>query len=339
MNLDEILRDRDREVIERLVTGDHDIVYVSGSRVERIGNAHSDLDFFIVTPTEIDLLQQPVFQRNYYIDCEYYSLHEMEALAEELNSVDRLGDCAHISDDSIDLYYRTAIGIPVKQSDRFYALQTRFNKSIAASVFGQLAANRSIRNFSEATVDLLLGDQLTALFRSRCAAEWATNAFLARHGEAYPGTKWRFEKAERRFGLLSPEYKRMWDVRNIGDRSVEDYLTVVGEFLTWCEVPLQQPPTAEHVLISRDPSVKEGYVGADAILVDADGFVCRLGPVNTAIWKDIEEPILRDTLVERLIEEGVVHPADYASVVVYTLVARLHGRGLVQLKTHASKAQ
>jgi hypothetical protein len=326
----------DRAILQQLLTSKDDLVYVSGSRVEGLGNRYSDLDYFIVTPQDTDVFQQPVLQREYYIDCEYYSIDALKTLSETVRaaSADPVA-ASELPLQDVDLYYRTAIGVPVIGGDALVDLTRGFDKALVSKVYASIAAKRARTYLISAKTDLWLGDRLLALFEARVAAEWATNFYLAERGEAYPNSKWRFEKAARHFGASSAEYARIWEVSNIGDRTVTSYVDAVNEYSAWCDVgrPLE-PVSAKYILgldrLRRVDGIKGGKVGDEIVLSTAEGSVYHLAATIAGLWDFLAKPRDVKQITERVCVGRRCSSAEEAVEMATVLLARMESHGLIE---------
>lgn len=284
-----VFDDEDLSVLRQLVTSDCETSYVSGSRVEGFGNPYSDVDFFLVTRARVSVLQQPAIQGDHYVDCEYHSWDDLLELSETFRQI-HPEDCTDRwpTDQELDLYYRTAIGLPVIGAERFLELQSHFPKEIFPSIYSAVASARAETLLWDAKGSIGCRDELRSLLAARSAAEWATEAMLAQHGEAYPNLKWRCVKAARRFGRSSKMYHDVWAIQNIGSRTLQEYLDATG---AWCSKwavlasVLQVPSPTSFNLAT---GVEETVVGEGVVVTNSDGRAYTLNSLQRALWDEVK---------------------------------------------------
>ncbi len=320
---------KDLDVLEKLVGSEDDVVYVSGSRVEGFGNPNSDVDFFIVSDREEPpAVDQPVLQAGYYVDAEYWKWDVLESMASRFANFDVCStEVAPFNFSELDLYYRTAIGIPVVNEARFSLLQGRFSKSTFSGVYAAICKSRSEDLLCIALGSLATKDELCALPAARQAAVAASEAFLAEQGEAYPNPKWRFEKALRLFGKKSAEYREIWEIQNSGGRSTEDYVTAVRRFCSRCGVEAQ-PKGGSWVKVTW-AAVRQVPLREQLLLV-AQGQVYRLDGWRQRVWRELNG--LDQTEVVECITRELGITSEDAKYVARSFIGDLARRGLVDLE-------
>jgi hypothetical protein len=180
---------------------------VTGSLVEGIGNAHSDVDFYIVQPAGAPARPVTIGIRGArYVDCEYLTVNAIMQLA------DRIADpsgttLVGLNQRDFDRYYRLAIGIPLVVTAEVATALDRCTTVRACERFGQWSALQAYQHFARAAVSHALDRPRHAQLLLREAALWRASGALAEVGEGYPALKWTEVKAARRFGAGTAAYR------------------------------------------------------------------------------------------------------------------------------------
>jgi hypothetical protein len=218
--------------LAELVTSTGDCLFMSGSRLEGLGNAHSDWDYYLVldgTP-ETRVGGVEAFTAPTYLDCEVLPATHVASLAVRVSEVTSdASKLSRLSHGDLDLYYRLLIGRPVRNEDRFLAIQAAFDRETFEGVYERWAIQRATPLAKLAAAALGRDDAFAAV-SAREAFVWVTEAALCRSGEAYPKPKWWYEKSIRAYGEGSRRARDLWNLRNIGQRSLRGYVEAVLRF-------------------------------------------------------------------------------------------------------------
>ncbi|MGH9213668.1 MAG: hypothetical protein ACRD2C_23780 [Acidimicrobiales bacterium] len=180
----------------------------TGSLVEGIGNANSDIDLYILQDSR-QAEAKPIsigMRRFRYLDCEYMSHEGVDGLAAKFQDPSTSA-VIEFKQRDFNRYYRLAIGAPLVLTQDVAELLTRFSKEQACRHFGQWSLLRAYQHLARATVSHALGDARRARLLLREAARWRASSVLAAAGEGYPSLKWTTVKAARRFGADTPAYR------------------------------------------------------------------------------------------------------------------------------------
>lgn len=323
---EELVSERDLAFLAQMVPPDV-AVYVSGSTVEGLGNECSDVDFFIMSAEDQSTLRQPALQSGYYIDCEYHSRDKLEHLAATHNRIaqSEAPESYVLPIGDLDLYYRTAIALPVNNSAEFLDVQRHFSVELHCRLYDIHGLQRAESYLLRARAALARGDELHALFATRSVAEWATTALLARGGEGYVSRKWRFEKAARLFGRSSPDYRRIWRLHNIGRRDARQYLAEVSDFAAEVgavgKVPL---PPWQIVLRTMDKQVET----SDGLVLARDDVVVKVTGWAERLWRALDDSCDAHALVPIVSEWLDLTEAD-AELLIYAFLDDLQQRELI----------
>lgn len=235
--MDDILRIVSAHLPTQWVLHPQDIVVISGSRIEGLGNRRSDIDVFLIFATDLDrLFRGPrafvLEAEETYLDYESYALEEVRDVASRLNrlSPDAFEAIRSLTLTDLDFYYRMAIAQPCANEQGFRALQADFTKETLARLLHVWTGLRSATEL-HCTHELWTANRVEAAFLAASdAVAWAVDSFLALHGEAFPSLKWRFEKLQRVFGATSDVYLKAWDLKSLGTREISGYIAEVTQF-------------------------------------------------------------------------------------------------------------
>lgn len=178
-----------------------DVVYVSGSLVEGLGNQASDIDVFVVgkvTPKGENVVSvegtTPVsvhFHGKRRVDFEFWQEAPVVALANRINALRPNVDAAWFSTKELEFVHRLRLGLPVAGTSGFERYKNMFD-------FEKLAgglARRAIGVIDDVLEDLygMLddGDLDVGLLRSRDLLDACCDAYLHHRGSTNTKPKWR----------------------------------------------------------------------------------------------------------------------------------------------------
>ncbi|GIJ62226.1 hypothetical protein [Virgisporangium aurantiacum] len=184
---------------------------VSGSLIEGIGNASSDLDLYVISEDGSPGRSTTIGLRgSHYVDCEYLKLVELEQLGERVERQDWHDVVDHSLKD-IDRYYRLAIGVPVRVTPAVARALAGLSPACAATALARHATYRAFEQLARSALAAATGAGQEAELLLREAIQWRSTATLAEDGEAYPSLKWAGEKAARRHGRDSARFRELVD--------------------------------------------------------------------------------------------------------------------------------
>jgi hypothetical protein len=233
---------------------------VTGSLVEGLGNAHSDVDFYLLQPESARARPVAIGVRNgRYVDCEHLPLRGVTELAEQFDDPAPAASLDRTLRD-FNRYYRIAIGIPLVTTDEAATVLRRCSKQLACERFAEWSATQAFKYLARAAAAHQLGHAGPARLLLREAALWHASRILAESGEGYPSLKWTETKAARRFGPGSTAYRDCLD----------GYLSADGDLATDLNRLRQRAGTPTHAT-----AVIAGYVWAlaDGVRLVTDGEV------------------------------------------------------------------
>jgi hypothetical protein len=184
--------------------------FLSGSLVEGIGNATSDVDVFVMhtrgqtvpsSATGLDVridkaLVNIDYTDRFRVDTEHWQVADALAVARTIGDCDPTDDVAAggIPEHQLQLAHRIRVGMPVLREAEFAELQAAFDWSRLSRVL----ALRFLSGYSDSAEDgagaVRAGDTGTAMLASRQALGAAVDALLAAHGSTNNKQKWRFAK-------------------------------------------------------------------------------------------------------------------------------------------------
>ncbi|MGP3928801.1 hypothetical protein [Nonomuraea sp. KM88] len=184
---------------------EEEVLVVSGSLFEGIGNVRSDLDFFVVSDNRPrDVPVRMAFAGASWLDIEYVRARELEDLTRKLATTDpkAIAQVLRLSRPELDRYYRLAIGATVKGA---YPTSVVFSLEAYRPVLRSWAILHAGAFSARATIALNSGDVTAATLYACYAAHLCTMGTLTDVGELYPSPKYTLEKAIRAFGPDSAE--------------------------------------------------------------------------------------------------------------------------------------
>jgi hypothetical protein len=182
-----------------------EVLVVSGSLIEGIGNRRSDLDLFVISEERPrDVPVRMAFAGNSWVDIENVRPAAVDALVNKLESIDSKNPAQvlHLTHEQLGRYYRLAIGVAVKGS--FHA-QSAFSLGLFGAVLKAWAAVQA-GAFAARAANAMRGGETSAAVRyASHAAHLCVEAALTDVGELYPSFKYAREKAIRAYGAASSE--------------------------------------------------------------------------------------------------------------------------------------
>lgn len=275
-----------------------DIVLHNGSRAEGLGNADSDVDFWVVSDGESEAAGRvPVFdwREGYHLNCSAYTTETLHRLAALINAIapDDYQTLLAMRPNNLDRYYRVVSAVPVMNADGLEALRAgRFDRGHCQSLLVAWAGIRSRTHLAEAQAALADGDGLLATVLARRAFEFGLDSHLALHGEAFPSLKWRYEKLARLAGAESNGYQTAWALKACGERTPAVYVAAVT---AWCEGAGVLAFPAVRVPVQPSPGAGLFEVDGTPYLVRDRAYLYRTDAATAQLWR---------TLTERRAAEG-----------------------------------
>lgn len=184
-----------------------EVLLVSGSLIEGIGNSRSDLDLFVLSESRpLDLPVRMTFAGNSWLDIEYIRPRIVAALVDKLGRVDPkdAAQVAHLSERELDRYYRLAIGLVLKGS---WNARPAFSLELFSVLVRSWAILHAAAFAARAVIALESGELTPAVRYASHAAHLCVEGQLAGAGQLYPAIKYTREKAIRAYGAGSDEVR------------------------------------------------------------------------------------------------------------------------------------
>jgi hypothetical protein len=283
------------------IGGEHDIIYASGSVADGLGNSASDTDLFIIRPSDSGnsggriVVDERAMRDGYRFDTECYNERQVLDVRAEIDTVDTSDVAAvqAVSLGSIDLYYRTLIGKPFRNHDRFVALRDSLDRDRLAAVLAKWCFYSAASMYDSVASASASGDHVRAARLARPLLARVVDGYLALHDEPYPGFKWRFEKLARACGSSSAVYRQVWELKARGDRDPEVYAREVCKLcsdLDESDDLLRAGATTG----AQSAMGLEASPGAEVVellgveyLIDGDRRVLRVGKSELALAREV----------------------------------------------------
>jgi hypothetical protein len=286
-----------------------DIVFVSGSRMEGLGNSTSDFDLYVVQSEKYtgDPFVTVVLDAQYAV-YEIFSLAHATRVATTLNAIDRndYRQIASLSLFELEFYYRVLIGRALTSHHSFEQLRDSFRRSTIDECVATWCGLRSVVLLGEARQKLALCREAGAYVAAQQAAAAALDSFLAAHGQSYPGFKWRFEKLLRIVPKTSPDFKRAWDIKSLGRRDVSQYLDAVAEFCRDMGMQAFESWSLNDVMCRQAKTAQAIVVNGQCFIVENKTTLFELDEASSKLWQWIATPTRRGDLLDRAEQEQVM---------------------------------
>jgi len=198
-------------LLDGLATPRPHAVWMSGSLVEGLGNAGSDVDLFVAVE-RVDPAWSLVRQGSRYavdvrvlggrrVDYEYWTLESIEAVRARLELLP-LDDPAtnnlnFLAGDEVDFVHRLKVGVPLAGEAGFEEIRGRFDLEKFRRYLVQNAVQYVDDAFDDSVGMFEAGDLECAVLRARYTAELAVDVLLYHHGVTNDKAKYRAAKLRR----------------------------------------------------------------------------------------------------------------------------------------------
>lgn len=222
------------EEIEAVLAGVRGSCIATGSLVEGLGNANSDVDMYVVQgPDEISTNPIAIGIRGTrYVDCEFLNLRSLDELTRRFDDPTD-AELAALQQRDLDRYYRTSVALHLRVSDEVADVLARFHRENACRQLVRWARMHAFDRLAASSVAIAGGRIREAVVLAREASEWRARAELAALGEGYPSSKWTPVKAARHFGANTAGYARcvrgLWLGPDTLAEVLEDLRAEVGD--------------------------------------------------------------------------------------------------------------
>lgn len=186
-----------------------DFVYLSGSLVEGLGNAWSDIDVYVVSdlkPVGDSITAEGAAAVSNHllesrrIDYEYWPPAYLDELATRLANLrpgQRVTGVLSLVDEVF--LHRLLIGLPLSNEGALARAQSRIRKDDFALYLSKKAIEATNGIFEDVGGMIESGDVEAGLFRCRDLLAAALDAFVHSRGQTNPNPKWRIKVAARVF--------------------------------------------------------------------------------------------------------------------------------------------
>lgn len=195
------------ELVRTLKPKQGDMIFVAGSLCDKLGNAESDVDVYLISPTPPPLENQgSVYPHNIgqvTLDIELWLPDQVTSLVNRLQSLSaRSQERGHLSatlfkPEEREFLHRLKVGIPAWGSEELARLQKRIDpKKLSRQIFDRAqlrvgTAHQDILGLLEA------GDRASVFFLCHTLIGFMMDAVLAATGNTNPTEKWRMRLLRR----------------------------------------------------------------------------------------------------------------------------------------------
>jgi hypothetical protein len=249
------------EILRRTPHGSNDIVLVSGSLIEGMGNIHSDLDIYVIcdsppSATSLPGVHNYVDTRNDQVEfiydyltpdglafhAQYFSFAELDCLAATLSrefqeslsttKIRRafLGQSLAVRNPHADFVHRAFHAIPVLNASRWHDVRSRFDADHICYLLYRTAAG-GYPEFKDIWGTWLAGDYETSY---RAVSEYAceqVRGLTHLCGNTNPKRKWLFHYLDALPDELKPLARRLRELFFKGCSSSDEQASAVLHFL------------------------------------------------------------------------------------------------------------
>lgn len=286
-----------------------DIVFVSGSRLEGLGNERSDYDLYVIQP---DGDETPPFVTmvldGAYLVCETFSYSHAARVAATINAT-RPGDFSAVWSLSwfeVEFYYRVLIGHPLANPQAYADLKGKFQKPVIDRCVHAWCGLRAAVHLEEADRKRAINKMKGAYTSAQQAAAAATDSFLAARGESYTSFKWRFEKLRRCVGESDEMFRRAWHLKSLGARDIGDYIDEVKAFCTELGMEAFRSWSLANVIYRPANTARLMVVGGVPYIIDNRNTLYQLTDAGRRMWSWVNGSTGRGELIRRAGTEAVM---------------------------------
>jgi hypothetical protein len=180
-----------------------DIVFISGSLVEGIGNRKSDIDIFSISDClekELQILFIP--RSECQIDFEKIPLKSIDLLINKLSCFPAdqerdLSSSLELSVSELNLLHRISIGKSINQAEALANIQRQIDKKSLSRILFDRAIGQTANLLTDIQGLLIENDYENALLLAQQIAGLTVDAILAAQGNTNNNSKWRFRLLRR----------------------------------------------------------------------------------------------------------------------------------------------
>lgn len=200
----------ERALCGRLLGPDGTCLLLSGSYARGWQHSHSDVDLIVIGVPPLRADEPPgteadaVTLRVCYLDgkrweVEYYSSRFVEQLIEAIGIAAEAADCGTdpmrvIGSYELGRALRLHGGVALSGESQAQTVQEQIHAAGLARLVTRIAVDSCDAALDDALGLLAGGDVRAAVLAASSAVGHAVDAFLASHGELWPGVKWRYRK-------------------------------------------------------------------------------------------------------------------------------------------------
>lgn len=255
---------------------------LSGSLVDGLGNARSDLDLYLMAGETTGPSVQMALTEHSYIDVERIGSARLRDLGTRVEQEPDDSWVAATALGDLDLYYRLAIAVPVLADRPLPAEVAGLDPALLCRVLGHWADLHGTANAARARLARYAGRPRHAACYAHEAVVLMATSVLARLGDGYPSAKWVDEKARRTLGRASSAYgelDRLLTFDQKADRWLVEALEWVGRHSTRPDTALETRAIDGASVILGGPTGAAVVVGRSryhAVLADDVAAVRRL---------------------------------------------------------------
>lgn len=305
-----------------------DTVFVSGSRLEGLGNQRSDFDIYVIQKDGYRGLPfvTLVLDKSYVV-YESFSQSHVARVAQTVNTLPTsdFPSVWRLSWNDLEFYYRVLIGRALTNEAEFTQLQAPFRRDVIERCVHVWAGLRCAVHLQQAERQLGHGRRIAAYVSAQHAAAAAVDSFLATRGESYPGFKWRFEKLQRCGGTCAEVRQRLWDLKAFGTRRPDEYVAEVRAFCEDLGMLAFKDWSVEHLPCTPAATARVVTLDSHIFIADNKTTLFRLTGPGRRVWEWLGDCPTRSALAVRAESEHVMSADE-----VHGFLAALEEHGLIR---------
>jgi hypothetical protein len=256
------------EILRLLNLKSCDFVYIGGSFTAGFHNEASDIDVFLVygDDREVDFQGHQMFLGHRRIDIQNMTYTEWRNLSTKVSKACS-EDVHSVTSKEIMTFFRTSIGLPLVQRERFYFERgSYFDQTVLSTLLHKIYTKEMDDQSAKINGALELGWATKAIDCLKQYIHSYMALYCAGRGENYPNHKWRYEKLYKIHGKDHPitlKFRNMENSCALIQNAQE--IHVMLEQLSNSSVAENLSPSAYRLVIDQD--VVSAQIGEHCFLI------------------------------------------------------------------------
>lgn len=252
-----------QDLLAKIPVRENDILFISGSLIEGIGNENSDLDIFILTDSEFQVVSKDSYTSEFQInsfyvindiqcDVEIWKLSILEELITQINEIDfnnldqRTFNQINVNEipfmTLMSLLHRVLVGIPLNNAEKLKSYIDKLNWENYYILLQRMYVNLIDNSFDDIIGNFKSGEYPTALLLARQNLIKAVIVLLLSKNVSIDREKWaliKFEELVTADNELSIIYKKtinlLFEKALLNEESIkeniEDIISLINKII------------------------------------------------------------------------------------------------------------